>query len=96
MTSPLYLSDHYQGKGTGFLIFAQPRFVRFFRTPVPIHLPARAGTIRSAPPESTRVWDTPTPSSGPAAGTPSPPSPAPKESRWASDQRHYAMHVSAS
>ena len=48
-TTPRYLSEHYERTGTRFRIFAQPRFVRFFRTPVPIYLPARAGTIGAGP-----------------------------------------------
>jgi hypothetical protein len=47
--APRYLSDHYERSGTGFRIFAQPRFVRFFRTPITIHLPARPGTIGPGP-----------------------------------------------
>ena len=48
-TPPRYLGDHYQRTGTCFRIFAQPRFVRFFRTPVAIYLPAPAGTIGAGP-----------------------------------------------
>jgi len=47
--APRYLSEHYQQTGTCFRIFAQPRFVRFFRTPVPIYLPLRPGTIAAGP-----------------------------------------------
>jgi hypothetical protein len=48
-TRPRYLSEYYERTGTCFRIFAQPRFVRFFRTPVPIYLPAPAGTIGAGP-----------------------------------------------
>lgn len=39
----------YAQTGTRFRIFAQPRFLPFFREPVPIVLPARPGTIRAGP-----------------------------------------------
>jgi hypothetical protein len=47
--TPRYLSEHHARTGTRFRIFAQPRFVRFFRTPVPIYLRAPAGTIGPGP-----------------------------------------------
>ena len=52
---PRYITTHYAGRGTRFLVFPQPRSLPGFRAPQTVHLPARPGVI-AAGPRDTRMY----------------------------------------